>query len=391
MNLERIRLQLTGLLFLLLVVAVVVLAVVAERLGSDGIYDSAEREVEQRMSALVLSDFWAEDFRMDNTWQVQPDTDWFDPLGQNTVEPPLFGITSKTRPNQPVYETFDQEGRTWLAFAKEVNDDRLRLLVAIDFEGFEDDVSSLRWRLFFASAGLIAAATLAAWWLAGRSLRPARQALSQQRNFIADAAHELRTPLAVIQASASQTLSRPREDWEYERSLSEIQLAAERAGRGVGSLLELARLESGQVAPRLAPLRLDLLVEELAASTRLDNVALTVTTPEPLIVNADYTLLRQALGNLLNNAAARATSVSLIARRAEPWALIEVIDDGPGFDPAVLDTVFERFGRGDEKGSSGLGMSIVKTVMDAHRGTVEAANRPEGGALVTVKLKISAE
>ena len=66
----------------------------------------------------------------------------------------------------------------------------------------------------------------------------------------------------MIQASASHALSRDREAWEYQRSLAEIQVATERAGSGVNSLLEMARLEAGQAVPRLAPLRLDLLVEE---------------------------------------------------------------------------------------------------------------------------------
>lgn len=391
MNLGRIRLRLTLLFFLLLAVAVVALALVAERLGTSQIYESAERDAEATMSELILAPHWDNEAeKSPHSWRVTPRDEWFDVLGDTDLEPPLLRLAGAAVDGGASFQKFEQLGGTWLSLSRELTDsDGQVLVIALDFEPFESDVFGLRWKLALAVVGLLVFATLAAWWLAGRSLRPARTALGQQRAFIADAAHELRTPLAVIQASASQVLSRSRESWEYERSLSEIQLAAERAGHGVGSLLELARLESGQAEPRLAPLRLDLLLEEVAAATPADNVDVVVEAAEPLIVNADYNLLRQAVGNMVNNAAARAQKVRLVANRQEPWAVLQVIDDGPGFDPAVLDSVFTRFGRGDEKGSNGLGMAIVKTIVDAHRGEVRASNHRDGGAQVEMKLKIS--
>ncbi|MEZ5258584.1 MAG: histidine kinase dimerization/phospho-acceptor domain-containing protein [Ilumatobacteraceae bacterium] len=124
-------------------------------------------------------------------------------------------------------------------------------------------------------AALLVVAAAAGWLIAGFALAPARRAMRDQQGFLADAAHEMRTPLAVIMASSSQALSRSRTPEEYVRSLSEIRSAAERASAGVNELLDLVRFDSGQAIPRLAPLRLDLLAEEVAASVRSDDAVVT--------------------------------------------------------------------------------------------------------------------
>jgi signal transduction histidine kinase len=213
--------------------------------------------------------------------------------------------------------------------------------------------------------------------------------MSQQRDFIADAAHEMRTPLAIIRASASHALSRPRDNREYQQSLSEILAATERASSGVGELLELARLDAGQAQPRRAPLRLDLLVEEVAAAVRVEGVDIEAAPGEALIVDADYALMQQVVENLTRNAAARATKVNLSTERFATWAVINVVDNGPGFDPDVLPHVFDRFRRGDGRGSSGLGMAIAQGIVLAHEGRIDATNHPDGGASVRILLPVA--
>jgi len=252
----------------------------------------------------------------------------------------------------------------------------------------QGSVRSLRLRIVLAATGLVLATSLAGFFLAGRSLRPARRALEQQREFLANAAHELRTPIAVIQASASQALARPHRSEDYVRALAEIRAAAERAGTGVAEMLDLARLEAGQSIPRRAPLRLDLLVEEVAAGARTDAGTVEVQPSDAVVVDADYALLRQAVDNVAQNAARRAPTVWMGVSVDGRDAVIEVADNGPGFAPDLLPRVFERFrtGDGDRRNGSGLGLAIVRSIVEAHGGKTEAVNRSEGGAVIRLRL-----
>jgi signal transduction histidine kinase len=203
----------------------------------------------------------------------------------------------------------------------------------------------------------------------------------------------MRTPLAVILASSSQALARPRSSEEYVRSLSEIRSAAERASTGVNEMLDLVRFESGQMMPRIGPLRLDLLAEEVAASVRPDGVetvAEIVADPaDPVVVAADMALLRQAIDNVVRNAARRSTRVELLAHVDGRDGVIDVVDDGPGFDPAVLPRVFERYQRGDRRGEAGIGLAIVKAIATAHGGSVAARNNDGGGATVSIRIPLA--
>ena len=157
----------------------------------------------------------------------------------------------------------------------------------------------------------------------------------------------------------------------------------------MGELLELARLDAGQAEPRKAPLRVDLLIEEVASSVRVDEVSISAASSEAIVIDADYALLRQVLENLTHNAASRAGAVELSVINAAGTATIQIADDGPGFDEDILEHVFERFRRGDNRGSTGLGMAIAKSIVEAHGGSVSAANRTTGGAIVKLHFAVS--
>jgi signal transduction histidine kinase len=107
----------------------------------------------------------------------------------------------------------------------------------------------------------------------------------------------------------------------------------------------------------------------------------------PLVVSADYLLLRQAVENVVRNAAARGDAVAVEARDDGDHVSIAVVDNGPGFDPSTLPTVFERFRRGDSKGGAGLGLAIARSIVELHGGTITASNEPEGGARVEIRLR----
>ena len=243
---------------------------------------------------------------------------------------------------------------------------------------------------FWSIVALIGGASLVLGYVvAGLALGPARRAMGDQQGFLADAAHEMRTPLAVIMASSSQALARSRTSEEYVRSLSEIRSAAERASSGVNEMLDLVRLQTGQAIPRLGALRLDLLAEEIAASVRPEGAEIIAEPSDAVVVDADMALLRQAVENLVRNAARRATRVEMLTRVDDRDGVLEVIDDGPGFDPAILPRVFERYQRGDRRGEAGIGLAIVKAIVSAHGGTASAANRPQGGASVSIRIPLN--
>ena len=390
MNLNRTRIQLTLIYGILSALAVGGISWYAVGVATDRIYDGAERETEAVIRNLALQSFETSDDEgwPYNTWHVNLEEQWTDPLGEVWVEPPLFTL-AESADEYPTHNEFQFDGSTWLAYIELLDDEGTEAIVTIvDLAPFDDDAASTGLRIWLAATGSIVAAVAAGYWIAGRSLRPAHAALRQQRDFIADAAHELRTPLAVIQASASHSLSREREGDAYRESLEEIRAAAERAGHGVSELLELARLEAGQAALRLAPLRLDLLAEEVASSIRVDGVVLEAGEGEALVVQADYGLLRQSIETLTNNAVARASRVWMNVAPFEGWAVLDIADNGPGFDEELLPHVFDRFRRGDTGGSSGLGLAIARSIIDSHRGRIEVSNRLDGGALVRVFLPL---
>lgn len=391
MSLRRLRIRMTIVYGIISAIAVLALALVALNLGNTRIDADMRHNLENRAAYLIRYQFVnggqrpADDFG----WTVDISEDGsvnIGPFGKPQLSPPLKDLVEDAG-GQPYFDTFRVRGVDYLAFVQPF--DQRRALVTVDpIAAGNSRRSSLRLRILGFSLAVVAGALAAGWFIAGRSLRPARAAMVEQRGFLADAAHEMRTPLAVIQASASQALSRPRSTEEYVRSLAEIRAAAERAAAGVNELLDLARLDSGQVIPRRAPLRLDLLAEEVAASTRADGCVVDAAMGESVVVDADMALLRQAVDNVVRNATRRADHVHLSTTSDGRDGIIEIADNGPGFEPDLLPKVFDRYRRGDSNGSVGMGLAIVKAICAAHGGAVEAANRDGGGAIVRLRVPL---
>ncbi len=219
-----------------------------------------------------------------------------------------------------------------------------------------------------------------------------------RRRFLQDAAHELRTPLAVIDATASAVL-----DGVYaheDRHLQTIRDQSRLLARIVDDLRTISLAEGGALTLRREAVSVaDLVREAAAAQAPLAadrGVTLLAEPPEPgLLVEGDRDRLAQVVGALLDNAIRHTPAggqVRLAADRAGDRIRLEVADTGRGIAPADLPHLFDRFYQADPSrdratGTSGLGLAIVRALVEAHGGRVGAANRPAGGAVFWLELR----
>jgi two-component system sensor histidine kinase QseC len=218
--------------------------------------------------------------------------------------------------------------------------------------------------------------------------------MASERRFTADAAHELRTPIAAIRAQA-QVASAAVDDTERRHALQATLQGCDRATRLVEQLLTLSRLESGS-APALAAVDAVAVVRQVvaeAAGLALDKrQALELDAPQALAVHAEATLLAVLARNLVDNAirySPEGASVRVLLREAAGGAELVVEDGGPGMGAADIDRLGERFFRviGSGQSGSGLGWSItrrVATVLGAQVAVSRSASL--GGLAVTVRL-----
>jgi two-component system, OmpR family, sensor histidine kinase KdpD len=208
--------------------------------------------------------------------------------------------------------------------------------------------------------------------------------------------HELRTPISAITTAATALVEPKTPEVLRDTLAHEIQESAARLNRLVSNLLDMTRLESGNVKPRMDWCDVaDLINVSLRQNERElshHKVTLSLNPPLPL-VKMDFVLIEQALNNLLLNAAhytPAGTTVEIKASATPEEMTIAVADHGPGLPPESLSQVFEKFYRvpGAPAGGTGLGLSIVKGLVEAHGGRVEVRNRPGGGAEFSIHLPI---
>jgi len=215
------------------------------------------------------------------------------------------------------------------------------------------------------------------------------------RTLLNSISHELRTPLAASTSAASAlAASRTMAPEQRQELIGEIQMANARLNRVVGNLLDVARLESGKVLPRLDWHDARDLVQTTLRELERELAAHPITQdlpPGPVLVRLDDSLIRHALANLLLNAAnytPPGTPIEVHAQAADGNLTLSIADHGPGVPAEWLPRIFDKFFRspGAPTGGSGLGLTIVKGFVEAHGGTVTAENRPGGGALFTMRL-----
>ncbi|WP_232075947.1 HAMP domain-containing sensor histidine kinase [Phytohabitans suffuscus] len=226
-----------------------------------------------------------------------------------------------------------------------------------------------------------------------RMLDRLERARDRERRFIADASHELRSPIAAIRQQAEVALAHPAAipDRDLARA---VHIEARRMQALVDDLLLLAQADEARLPFRRAVIDLDDLAFAEARRVRADvpGLAVDVSNVSAVRVGGDPPALRRVLRNLGDNAARHARGqVAFGVAEVDGWALLWVDDDGPGVPVADRRRVFDRFvrlddGRDRDGGGSGLGLAIVAEVVAAHRGAVALADGQLGGARVTVRL-----
>jgi two-component system, OmpR family, sensor histidine kinase CpxA len=221
-----------------------------------------------------------------------------------------------------------------------------------------------------------------------------------QSRLLNDISHELRSPLARLNVALG--LARQRSGPEAQSALERMELESDRLNQLIGSLLTIARLESGADPSRKSVLGLAEIITQIANDADYEAQARHCHVKARIVndckVSGEATLLRSAIENVVRNAAHYTAEGSVVevsleqqSSGANSEAIIRVSDSGPGVPPDALEKMFQPFyriddARGRETGGVGLGLAITERAVRLHGGTVKAWNRPEGGLTVEIRL-----
>ncbi|HVU71202.1 MAG TPA: ATP-binding protein [Ktedonobacteraceae bacterium] len=299
--------------------------------------------------------------------------------------------------------------------------------------------------LFIVGALALLLCAVSSYWLAARSLRPVRkvaqtarhiqagdlhqrvplprahdeiydlaltfndmldsleQTMLRQQRFVADASHELRTPVAVLRNKASIALLKPQTRQHYETVLQQIITETERLGHLISDLLVLARGDEGRARFERQPIRFDLLTRATVSSAQVlaeeRAIQLTVEAETPVTLRGDEARLMQVVMNLVENALSYTDPGGMVqveVHAQKDGACLLVRDTGRGIAPQHLPHLFERFYRADPSrrqtsgNNSGLGLAIVEWIVRLHGGTITVTSEVGKGSCFCVQLPLHA-
>jgi two-component system, OmpR family, sensor histidine kinase KdpD len=209
--------------------------------------------------------------------------------------------------------------------------------------------------------------------------------------------HEIRTPIAAIKSAVTNLADEGGQfSGSQKEMVNEIQEATERLDRVVGNVLEITRLESGRVKPRINLCDVRDLIQVVLKDLKHDLAAHKTSVaiaPDLPLVQLDFVLTQQALHNLVSNAAFHTppgTAINIGARVDETSLILSVADNGPGIAPECIARIFDKFYRAPTAaaGGIGLGLAVTNGLMLAQGGQIQVENRSEGGAQFTIRLPL---
>jgi two-component system OmpR family sensor kinase len=235
------------------------------------------------------------------------------------------------------------------------------------------------------------------------------RSLGQQRQFMADASHELRTPVATARTAASVALQQPhRDEYDYRQTLEIVEQQTARLSRVVDDMFTLARADAGNYPIRKVPMYLDEVIEDIVRAARVMASARGVTVDDPLTVRSasfygDEELIHRMIGNLIDNAIRHApagSSVRVDLDRSSSGYVIAVRDQGPGVPDEIRPYIFERFYRGDaarhrgltsSSDGAGLGLALARWIARSHGGDVDLVRSSGSGSTFVIALPSDGE
>ncbi|MHB0866514.1 MAG: sensor histidine kinase [Thermoleophilia bacterium] len=239
------------------------------------------------------------------------------------------------------------------------------------------------------------------YWLAGKTLKPIKGALDAQKRFAADASHELRTPLTIMKTSMEVALRGKLENIDAVKALLASNLEeVERMSHIVEDLLQLSRIDNDQERLQLA--RTDLTgltmntIDNIGEYASRHDIKMISEIEKDVYVFGDADKLRQALLNIIKNAIDYSRvggEVQVSLKKDNSRAQMLIRDDGIGISGTDLPHIFERFYRADksrsgQRGNSGLGLGIVKWIVEKHNGEITVKSRPGSGTTVFIILPL---
>ena len=235
------------------------------------------------------------------------------------------------------------------------------------------------------------------------------RSLGQQRQFMADASHELRTPVATARTAASVALQQPhRDEHDYRQTLEIVEQQTARLSRVVDDMFTLARADAGNYPIRKVPMYLDEVIQDIVRAARVMASTKGVTVDDPLTVPSasfygDEELIHRMIGNLIDNAIRHAppgSSVRVDLDRSSSGYAIAVRDQGPGVPDEIRPYIFERFYRGDaarhrgptsSSDGAGLGLALSRWIARSHGGDVDLARSSGSGSTFVIALPSDTE
>jgi signal transduction histidine kinase len=221
----------------------------------------------------------------------------------------------------------------------------------------------------------------------------------QQRRFVGDAAHELKTAVAVLKSSLQLLTLKQRTALEYEQGIERCQMDCDRMEEAVAKMLTLARVETKTKLPSSSSASdlaqsLRQVAEQFESMAELKRVRILVSAEDAVMVDVEAEQLQLLCSNLLLNALQHSPAGSAIRAVAQKDGELAILDDGDGIAPEDLPHVFDRFYRGDpsrsrKTGGTGLGLSICKAIVSRWQGTIEITSELGIGTRVVVHLPLS--